>query len=58
MRELVETNNLPSAAIALVKDGDIVFLDGYGDIERNVEADPRGSLFRIGSNILKYNYLK
>jgi CubicO group peptidase (beta-lactamase class C family) len=51
MRELVETNNLPNAAIALVKDGDIVFLEGYGyaDIERNVEADPRGSLFRTGS---------
>ena len=51
MRELVEVNNLPNAAIALVKNGDIVFLEGYGyaDIERNIEADPRGSIFRTGS---------
>lgn len=51
MRYMVETSNLPNAAIAVVKDGNIVFLEGYGyaDIEQSIQADPHASLFRTGS---------
>ncbi len=51
IREMVERKNLPNAAIALVKNGEIVFLEGYGyaDIEEGTEICPRTSLFRTGS---------
>ena len=51
MREMVISRNLPNAAVAVVKDGEFVFLEGYGysDIERKIATDPHNSLFRTGS---------
>ncbi len=51
MLEMVEEQNLPNAAIALVKDGEIVFMEGYGhaDLEEGIETCPVTTLFRTGS---------
>ena len=41
----------PGLAIAVVKDGEVVFLRGYGyaDIERQIPACPQSSVFEYGS---------
>lgn len=43
--------HIPSEAIAVVKDGQVVFAQGYGhaDLEKRTQVDPEHTLFRIGS---------
>ena len=44
--------NVPGAAVALVKDNEIIFSKGYGfaDLENRIPMDPETSLHRPGSN--------
>lgn len=44
--------NVPGAAVALVKDGQIIFSKGYGfaDLESKTPMDPKTTLHRPGSN--------
>ncbi|GAA5262181.1 serine hydrolase domain-containing protein [Methanocalculus sp. MC3] len=43
--------NVPGATVAVVKDGELVIVKGYGysDIEKRVPVDADNTLFRIGS---------
>jgi CubicO group peptidase (beta-lactamase class C family) len=47
----MERLDIPGAAIAVVGDGEVFFLKGYGlaDREQKVAVDPAATLFRIGS---------
>jgi CubicO group peptidase (beta-lactamase class C family) len=51
MEDLMKRYNLPNAAVALVADGRIAFMKGYGytDLETRRQVDPQSTLFRIGS---------
>jgi CubicO group peptidase (beta-lactamase class C family) len=51
MNSKLEQYHIPNAAVAVVKDGTIVYKKGFGlaDIENNVPVDPNTTLFRIGS---------
>lgn len=51
MNSKLEQYHIPNAAIAVVKDGKIVYKKGFGlaDIENNIPVDPDNTLFRIGS---------
>ncbi|HBM75613.1 MAG TPA: hypothetical protein DD429_08680, partial [Clostridiaceae bacterium] len=44
-------HHVPGAAIAIVKDGEIVFARGYGyaDIENKIPVDPKNTIFRVAS---------
>lgn len=44
-------DKIPGATISVVKNGEIIFLKGYGvvDVDNNVPVDPGKHLFRIGS---------
>ncbi|MEJ8566465.1 serine hydrolase domain-containing protein [Elongatibacter sediminis] len=48
---LMENNNSPSGAVAIMKDGELVLARGYGwqNIERRIPVDPYRTLFRPGS---------
>ncbi|MFW6035996.1 MAG: serine hydrolase domain-containing protein [Halothermotrichaceae bacterium] len=50
-QEKMEENNIPNLTIAVVKDGEMIYSNGYGyeDIENKIEVRPDKSLFRIGS---------
>lgn len=47
----MDENHIPGVILSVVKDGEIVLLKGYGfaNLEAQIAADPRQSLFRIGS---------
>jgi CubicO group peptidase (beta-lactamase class C family) len=47
----METNQIPNAAVAVVSNGEVVHLNGYGfaDMDRQIPVDPNQTLFRIGS---------
>ncbi len=49
--EKMEEYHIPGAVFSMVKDGEIFLTRGYGygDLENNIPADPRGTLFRVGS---------
>ncbi len=44
-------NNIAGATACIVKDGEIILLEGYGysDVEEQLPVDPNETLFRIGS---------
>lgn len=46
-----ETAKVAGAAVAVVKDGQLIFAKGYGyaDLDRKIPVDPATTLFRIGS---------
>lgn len=47
----LKAGQFPGAAVVVVKDGQVVFQNGYGyaDLEKNVPVDPAATIFRIGS---------
>jgi CubicO group peptidase (beta-lactamase class C family) len=47
----MQEHNLPNAAIALVANGEVIHLNGYGfaDLERQIPVDAAETLFRTGS---------
>ncbi len=49
--EQMSKSNIPGAAIAIVKDGKVLFSKGYGyaDIEKKTPVVPEKTIFRIGS---------
>jgi CubicO group peptidase (beta-lactamase class C family) len=49
--ELMETNHVPGGAIAVVKDGQLFFTQGYGyaDLESQTPATADSTIFRVGS---------
>jgi CubicO group peptidase (beta-lactamase class C family) len=51
MAAQMEQNNVPGAAISVVKDGQVFFAKGYGyaDVENRVPVDPDTTLFDTGS---------
>ncbi len=51
--EQLATQNIPGATFALVKDGEIIYAQGYGlaDIENNIAYDPVQTIVRAGSTI-------
>ncbi len=51
MTAQLRSQHVAGAAIAVVKDGELFFVKGYGyeDVERKVPVDPEKTLFRVGS---------
>ena len=51
MADLMESNHIPGGAIAVVKDGQLFFAQGYGyaDLERRTPATADTTVFRAGS---------
>lgn len=51
MSREMEENHVPGAVVSIVKDGNVALLKGYGyaDLDRRIPADPRRSVFRLGS---------
>lgn len=51
VRDEMEANHVPGAAVVVVRDGQTVFQRGYGvaDVETGRPVDPERTLFRIGS---------
>ncbi|MCB8945841.1 MAG: serine hydrolase [Ardenticatenaceae bacterium] len=51
--EQLAANNIPGATFILVKDGKILYAQGYGlaDIENNIPYDPAQTIVRAGSTI-------
>ncbi|WP_239094055.1 serine hydrolase domain-containing protein [Bacillus sp. B15-48] len=47
----MEENQIPGAVMIVVKDNEILYEQGFGfaNLEKGLEVDPSGSLFRIGS---------
>ena len=47
----MEELNIPGAAVVVVKDGEILFSEGYGfaDLERQIPVDPAQTVMRVGS---------
>jgi CubicO group peptidase (beta-lactamase class C family) len=47
----MEANNIPNAAVAVVANGEVVYLQGYGfaDMDQQIPVDANQTLFRIGS---------
>ncbi len=50
-KQQLEQSNIPGAAISIVKDGEILFSNGYGyaDIEQKIPVDAEKTLFRVAS---------
>ena len=48
----MEENHIPGAAIAVVRDGEMLLAKGYGyaDLEKGIPVDPEQTVFRIGSS--------
>ncbi len=48
---LMKNYDSPNGAVAIVKDGELIFARGYGyqDIEKNIPVNPSETLFRPGS---------
>ena len=51
MKAHLEHLKIPAAVVAIVKDGRVIFANGYGyaDVEKQTRVDPATSLFRVGS---------
>ena len=51
MADLMESNHIPGGALAVVKDGQLFFTQGYGyaDLERHTPATADTTVFRVGS---------
>ncbi len=51
VREQMELEHVPGASVAVVKDGSVILLRGYGfaDVETQKRVDPDHTVFRIGS---------
>ncbi len=51
MTGLMSRYELPNASVAVVAEGEIILLEGYGfaDMEAQAPVDPRNNLFRTGS---------
>jgi CubicO group peptidase (beta-lactamase class C family) len=51
VKPLMKTSASPSGAVAIARDGQVIFAKGYGyeDIDRQVPVDPAQTLFRPGS---------
>ena len=51
MRALMQSHQVPGAAISVVVDGEIVLAKGYGyaDVERRIPVDAETTMFRIAS---------
>src|SRR5574342_505454 len=51
MIDQMKTNHVPGAVVSVVKDGKLIFEQGYGysDYENAVLVDPERTLFRVGS---------
>lgn len=47
----LDKDNIPGAAIAMVKDGELLFTKGYGyaNLERKIPVNPDTTLFRVAS---------
>lgn len=47
----MEELNIPGAAVVVVKDGKILFIEGYGfaDLERQIPVDPAQTIMRVAS---------
>ncbi len=47
----MKTDHVPGAVVAVVKDGQVLYLQGYGyaDLEQQIPVDPQTTLFRPGS---------
>jgi len=47
----MEENHIPGAAVAVVRDGEVLLAKGYGyaDLEKGVSVDPEQTIFRVGS---------
>jgi hypothetical protein len=43
----MEKNQIPNAAVAVVSNGEVIYLNGYGfaDIDRQIPVDPNQTLF-------------
>ncbi|HSL24775.1 MAG TPA: serine hydrolase domain-containing protein, partial [Acidimicrobiia bacterium] len=48
----MEENHIPGAAVAVVRDGQVLLAKGYGyaDLENGIPVDPELTVFRIGSS--------
>jgi CubicO group peptidase (beta-lactamase class C family) len=48
----MEENHIPGAAVAVVRDGEVLLAKGYGyaDLEKGISVDPEHTVFRIGSS--------
>ena len=48
----MEENHIPGAAVAVVRDGEMLLAKGYGyaDLENGIPVDPELTVFRIGSS--------
>jgi CubicO group peptidase (beta-lactamase class C family) len=48
----MEENHIPGAAVAVVRDGEVLLAKGYGyaDLENGIPVDPELTVFRIGSS--------
>ncbi|HEX6304539.1 MAG TPA: serine hydrolase domain-containing protein [Anaerolineales bacterium] len=48
----MEENHIPGAAVAVVRDGEVLLAKGYGyaDLEKGIPVDPEHTVFRIGSS--------
>ncbi|HZD57592.1 MAG TPA: serine hydrolase domain-containing protein [Anaerolineales bacterium] len=48
----MEENHIPGAAVAVVRDGEVLLAKGYGyaNLEKGVSVDPEHTVFRIGSS--------
>lgn len=51
MERKMEEHHVPGAVVSVVQNGEISLLDGYGyaNLEQEVSADPRATVFRLGS---------
>ncbi len=51
MEQMMTEDNLPNAVMAVVQDGEVIFMNGYGmsDIEEEVPVNAEESIFRVGS---------
>ena len=48
----MEEDHIPGAAVAVVRDGEVLLAKGYGyaDLENGIPVDPERTVFRIGSS--------
>jgi CubicO group peptidase (beta-lactamase class C family) len=48
----MDENHIPGAAVAVVRDGEVLLAKGYGyaDLENRIAVDPELTVFRIGSS--------
>ncbi|MFW5663877.1 MAG: serine hydrolase domain-containing protein [bacterium] len=49
MEQMMTEDNLPNAVIAVVEDGEVIFINGYSARKEEIQANARETLFRVGS---------